>query len=134
MAEKRADRTWAVGLIIAGGLWLALSGTCTWNYYRSNTGSWQSLAVIGLWIMLWSVLPIGLGLRALLPSRIVDWGLCLIGAVWVVGWTIAWFMGVLGDSGANGTDFLVIALMLLVFLAPGLVTVVVGWSGLKPKP
>ncbi len=133
MASGHGARVFAAAFMMVGALWLGLTGLCTWNVVTSN-GEFEGPSdwPIGLWCMLWSLLPIGLGLRVFAPPRVINWALALIGAAWTITCVVVAAGQVLGRP-SDSAGFVLLTIMLLIGLAPGLAILLLGRAGLRSK-
>lgn len=69
---------WA--LLILGGLWLALTGACTFNVAQDDSyGFW----VIGVYVVMIGLIPFFLGLRRVAGGRTSGLALMAVAAVWL---------------------------------------------------
>jgi hypothetical protein len=120
-----------------GGLWLALTGACTWGIAKDGenlSGLWH----IGLWFMSAGVLPLVIGLRSFLPRRMLGSGLSAVAAVWL-GWGLKLLADIVLDAvkssgGVNGYELAGVAMFWLIYQAPGAAMLWGGIAILKAKP
>lgn len=134
MDKARAAKVTAAVYVTAGVLWLALTGTCTWNYARMPSNGWEGLWPVGLWFVSIGVLPLAIGLRSFVPERVVGGALSLAGVPWLafgVKWLVAAFIQ--PGTAASGGALAFLALLWGIFQAPGAWMLLAGVKMLRSK-
>jgi hypothetical protein len=127
MSEDRAAKVRASVFVLAGVLWVSLTGLCTWNYAQGPAGGWEKLWPIGLWITSAGMAPLTLGLQTLVPGRMLGSALILLGAAWMA-YGVSWLIPALKEPGVfeNAENLSFLAVLWLVFQAPGALMVIAG--------
>ena len=134
MADDHNAKLGAAFVAVLGALWLCLTGLCTWSL--GNGGDeFSSAWPIGLFFMTPGLVLLALGLRSLVPSRVLAAILILPGVTWLlVGLSMIIPALSRSDSVRDNSDLGVGVLIWLIFQLPGALMVWAGLRRLKPKP
>jgi hypothetical protein len=82
--EEGSKRVGGVALIVAGALWVALTGTCTGNVLLNAEDIGPVLGVFGVPIVSIGLLPIAFGLEFVLARGRAGRALMILAVSWIV--------------------------------------------------
>ena len=132
MADDHNAKLGAAFVAVLGALWLTLTGLCTWSLGHGSelNGMWP----IGLFCMAPGLVPLTLGLRSLVPSRVLAAVLIVPGAAWLLIGVSLFIPSLLRPESFRNTGELGLGLAFwLVFQVPGALMVWLGVRRLKSK-